>query len=285
MSYKSATIKDPRKSFFSRRKLTYIGVVFLIVALYAGFAIFFNQPKFALTDASVEGALITNEEDIKLSVFEIAKDSSILPFFRGTIFLFLNKESMAKQLEERFPRLSSVEIEKFEPDNTLKITVSERRGSFLWCQGFEMLGDEKHRCGFVDENGVYFDDAPLFTGFSYPRFFTENSDFAIGDAVVSKEKLEALDAYWDGFTELGFSLYGARIYESDFIDLVILDNKKIGENSPFIKLLTSADRDVVIQNYQSALVSEEFGPTLRDVGDLEYVDLRFDRRVIIKPRE
>ena len=165
------------------------------------------------------------------------------------------------------------------------ITVTEERGSALWCGTSVSPVDYTAQCYFTDDTGTIIDLAPSYSGNVYPRFFGgtlsgPSAGQPLGDTFLPEASYAKLLAFDQSVTELGFSIK-AIILGTDGHDTFALDEG--GGNTAELRFKDGDDYTTLIANLKAALSKSELSDQLaKDKANLEYFDLRFTNKVYYK---
>jgi hypothetical protein len=142
----------------------------------------------------------------------------------------------------------------------------------------------------MDEKGYVFDKAPTFSGNIYFEFRTSVSSSPVGTNVLSPDTVEHIISLKNELAKL-FAVYGdktaGKISRVDVrgggdyeFQIVRTDSKKTAW-----KLIFSGKQvpEVLLDNAETALtaIANDKRPS-KNIADLDYMDLRFGRKVFYK---
>jgi cell division protein FtsQ len=246
----------PRVSWtFVRRVLS---VLLLVFGVYQTVAFAFTTPLLRVNRIVVRG-------NVRLSNGEV---QALLEDLRGTSILQIDLGLVRQRLAES-PWVAEVALRRVLPA-TIEVFISERRPIGL-CR----LGQELY---LVDETGVVIDefgpqyaefDLPIVDGLvgAPPRRGSPPAEIDPRRAELASRVIAALARNQE---------VGARLSQVDVTDphdaVVLLD----GDTA-----LLHLGTDKFLERVQSYL---ELSSTLRErVAEIDYVDLRFDQRVYVRP--
>lgn len=254
--------------------------MFLLAILILGSAILSGHEKVKVETISIYGNATTTSDQ----VIDIARKDMAGRYF----YLFAKNNSLI------FPRfqikrdiLSEIKTVK-DVDifwvnwNEIGITVYERRPHSVWCGKDITVLDAP--CYLVDKEGYIYSPAPLFSGDMYvrnygPTFSTLNDISNINYIgsyylftktytqifnliqILEKNNMKVVSVSFDGF-DYKFGLKSGPI---------IIFNDKTSFSSSFQNLFTA------IETKNLDLVA--------DAGIINYIDLRFDNKVVIGKKE
>ena len=246
----------PRLSWNVVRRL--LSVVLLLFGVYESIAFAFTTPLLRVTRISVHG-------NVRLSSGEV---QALVEDLRGSSILRVDLDAFRQRLVES-PWVADVALRRVLP-STVEVFVSERRPV-----GLSRMGQELY---LVDETGTVIDQfGPQYSEFDLPIIDGLVPPTARGAKANASVDPARADLASRVIASLGQSQQIAsrlsQVDVSDVHDAVVLLN---GDSA----LLHLGD-DKFLERVQSYL---ELSPALRErVVDIDYVDLRFDPRVYVRP--
>jgi cell division septal protein FtsQ len=233
-------------------------VLLLLFGVYQSIAFAFTTPLLRVNRISVHG-------NVRLSSGQV---QALVEDLRGSSILRVNLDAFRQRLVES-PWVADVALRRVLP-STVEVFVSERRPV-----GLSRMGQDLY---LVDETGTVIDqfgpqysefDLPIIDGLVTPppRGAKANASIDPGRAELASRVIAALGQS----QQIGNRL--SQVDVSDVHDAVVLLD---GDSA----LLHLGD-DKFLERVQSYL---ELSPALRErVTDIDYVDLRFDPRVYVRP--
>lgn len=238
----------------------------LVTLVFGGiFYFLFLSGHFEIKSVDVEGIkTIQNEEILAAVDFVLSQKKFGILSLKNSILL--QEEKLQASLRESFPKILSIEIKKISPDG-LKITISEREVSGIWCGA---------NCFYFDEEGVGFEESPRSVGSLILSIVDERKETReLGDTVLVMEQAEF-------FRDL------KELIDNNFS--FAIKNFTIRGNGG-IELLTSGGWRILLDRNASAefqlsnlkYIFDEEIKTRQN--ELEYVDLRLGNRVYYKYRD
>jgi cell division protein FtsQ len=246
----------PRLSWSVVRRL--LSVLLLVFGVYQSIAFAFTTPLLRVTRISVHG-------NVRLSSGEV---QALVEDLRGSSILRVDLDAFRQRLVES-PWVGDVALRRVLP-STVEVFVSERRPVGLCRMGQDLY--------LVDETGTVIDqfgpqysefDLPIIDGLvpPTPRGAKAKASIDSGRAELASRVIASLGQS----QQIGSRL--SQVDVSDAHDAVVLLD---GDSA----LLHLGD-DKFLERVQSYL---ELSPALRErVTDIDYVDLRFDPRVYVRP--
>jgi cell division protein FtsQ len=235
-----------------------LSVLLLVFGVYQSIAFAFTTPLLRVTRINVHG-------NVRLSSGEV---QALVEDLRGSSILRVDLDAFRQRLVES-PWVADVGLRRVLP-STVEIFISERRPVGLCRMGPELY--------LVDETGTVIDqfgpqysefDLPIIDGLVQPspKGGPAKATIDVGRAELASRVIAALSRSQQ---------IGSRLSEVDVADahdaVVLLDGDPA--------LLHLGD-DKFLERVQSYL---ELSPALRErVTEIDYVDLRFDPRVYVRP--
>jgi cell division protein FtsQ len=262
-NFRRARVKPARRKRFrahiSRAMIRRVfSVLLLVFGLYEAVAFAYTAPLLRVSRIAVKG-------NVRLSSGQV---QALVEDLRGTSILRVDLDAFRQRLVDS-PWVADVALRRVLP-STIEIFVSERRPVGL-CR----LGQELY---LVDETGVLIDQF----GPQYAEF-----DLPIIDGLVSAppgrgNAQPSIDA---GRAELA-----SRVIAS------IARNQEISGRLSVVDVSNARDAVVLLEGdgallhlgddqfLERVIAYLDLASTLRDrVADIDYVDLRFDQRVYVRP--
>jgi cell division protein FtsQ len=246
----------PRLSWSVLRRL--LSVLLLVFGVYQSIAFAFTTPLLRVNRISVHG-------NVRLSSGEV---QALVEDLRGSSILRVDLDAFRQRLVES-PWVADVALRRVLP-STVEVFVSERRPVGLCRMGQDLY--------LVDETGTVIDqfgpqysefDLPIIDGLvpPAPRGARAKASIDPGRAELASRVIADLARSQQVARRL------SQVDVSDAHDAVVLLD---GDAA----LLHLGD-DKFLERVQSYL---ELSPALRErVTDIDYVDLRFDPRVYVRP--
>jgi cell division protein FtsQ len=246
----------PRLSWNVVRRL--LSVVLLLFGVYQSIAFAFTTPLLRVNRISVHG-------NVRLSSGEV---QALVEDLRGSSILRVDLDAFRQRLVES-PWVADVALRRVLP-STVEVFVSERRPV-----GLSRMGQELY---LVDESGTVIDQfGPQYSEFDLPIIDGLVPPAARGAKATASVDPARAELASRVIASLGQSQQiASRLSQVDVSDVhdavVLLD----GDSA----LLRLGD-DKFLERVQSYL---ELSPALRErVVNIDYVDLRFDPRVYVRP--
>lgn len=262
---------------------------FLCVACI-GLLIYLSRiPAVQITDVVVRGNNIVREKDIQASVRGILAEYYFWIIPKSNILLVPTK-TITQRLQTEFPRFKDVTVERI-GGHTLSILVSERASTYLWCDSLPTsnatAAPESEHCYYVDDTGYIFSSAPYFSGTVYFKFFgmlwaTDTNP--VGQHVLDPQIFKQVIRFKENLETLAIEPKGFITYDTGLYGLLL--SPVLDDNVQKIVFSKDNDIDTIADNLLAALRGEPLKSKFNSqFTNLEYIDLRYDKKVYYKFRE
>lgn len=261
-NFRRARVKPARRSRFRLRvswtvARRLLSVALFVFGVYQTASLAFTTPLLRVTRIAVSG-------NVRLSSGQV---QALVEDMRGTSIIRADLEAFRRRLIES-PWVADVALRRVLP-STIEVFISERRPVGL-CR----LGQDLY---LVDETGTVIDQfGPQYAEFDLPIIDglvnAPNTPASMQGSIDPRRAALAARV----IAALGRSSIGKRLSQIDVSDpsdaVILLD----GDTA----LLHLGD-DRFLERVQTYL---DLASTLRDrVADIDYVDLRFEQRVYVRP--
>ncbi len=256
-----------RSKYKRRRRRTLLGI-FIVLVCFAGIVWVLSLERFQIANISIEGLERTKDADIRArtETFLNTKRFYVLP--RRSIWI-LDRQNLADMLKHEFSTLKSARV-RTAFDQTLRVVVEEYDPWGVLCSA------TSGTCYWMDRAGVVFEGAPDFTGLIVPKVQDNRIyDIHLGGTYVSQAFMQ-LVAYFNEKAVSDQNLQSLA-FSIDAKDQTLRVQTRAGWE---ILLLESNNPEEAYKNLQTAIS----GDIKSRVNDLEYIDLRFDKRIFYKFR-
>lgn len=254
------------KKLHRRKRIIKAISFFLICAtLFAGVVAFFYIPFLKVKKIIIEGDNLISAEVLTDKINQRLKGKYYGIFPRDNIFIVPQK-NIKKDIFSDLARVKNIQIDKKLFSRNLAINIVERQSAGILCQA--------ENCFFVDEDGFIFEEAPYFSGNLYLRFSDErtasSSGVIIGEFVLPAEEFKKLLDFKELASRISVSISEVVLKKENIYELYTLEGWRVLANN---------------QNNPNDLFIN-LAATLDEVGvkrqNLDYVDLRFGRKVFYK---
>ena len=227
----------------------YFVLFFILLLVY----IFLFSPIFRIQALEMSGNKEINTEHIKNN------------FDYKNIFLY-TKDKIEKDLIQKFPKISNIEISKNLIKRTLKLNIEERERLGIVCK--------EEKCFYIDKQGFIFEDAPQTSGFLILliKDFSQREYF-LGDQIFEEKTINFIyEIREDIFPETGI-----RVLEFNIASFPVIELKAMTNEGWYILFDLTRDIKTQLLSLKAALQEK-----IKDRKGLEYIDLRIENRVYYK---
>ncbi len=277
-------LSSPEKRKKKRTKLLIkAGVITSAILLVFGLGIYgLHSDRIRISDIVVEGERVVAQKEI-IDMAQKELEGSYMKIFPKDGIFFYPKEKIIKSIAENFGRISDVEVRRSKL-TALTITVVERDPTALWC-GKNIIEDEGSittSCYFVDETGLIFAPAPHFSGSVYFKYYSELLGGAstvnpIDRRFLSREDFTKTVSFVEELNKVGLKTYQLLIDTQGAYEFFL------GTGAGKVVVNPEDDYVQLLRNLQVALETKQAEREEEDIAlDLEYIDLRFDNKVLFK---
>lgn len=253
-----------------RRRVRLLLAFFVLVFLVcAGFVAAARIPALQVRAVTVSGTQTLSSSTVRAFVEDrIAGDYAwVLP--KRNIFLYPRQE-INQELLAAFPVLASADVHAGD-FHTIAAAVVERAPRALWCS-------DKGSCLFMDENGVVYGEAPVFSQPVYISYYGETPGTALPKQYLTPAQFQNLSALVDAI---------ALKLQSETIRAVVVDSAQdvrveFASGFELRFSLKDASGDI-FDRFTIALGSQPFSD--HALSDILYLDLRFGDKLYYKVKQ
>ncbi len=241
-----------------------------------------QNDRWRINEINVSGSNVVAGDEIRALVDEMLLGNYYFMYSRGNSYLFPRREIQAVLLQT-FPRLATATVRRVS-DKIITTEITERKPFALWCgEEYNKERYELNDCWFIDDTGFVFDRAPTFSKGVYLEVYggMENvqSDNMLRATIINEHFALAYAAQNAIRKDIGTPLriiikpdgeYGVTVRASQAYP--VLKNVEL-------QFKDKQNPDILVQNLISAL-PVQFPSDEAPKKKLEYIDLRFNNRVI-----
>ncbi len=257
----------PRKGISWKKVL----VTILILGCFVGIFFLLRAPKLQITTVDVVGTTVLDEHDITSFVMSRLVGTRAWVFPKTSVFL-VSEHSLEDTLKVKFPRIETVSVKR-STFHSLVVTIKEYDAVYLWCT------DTQNDCYFMDNQGVVYSKAPIFSGTAYPKIIT-------GDrlAPLPFQGMDAADIARIALLEKGLS--DINIVPTVFknislheMEIDFLHNKSVAQ----LRVDPSIDTTTTLEYIFSGIRAQPLADLFHNPEKiLLYLDIRFSNKVVYK---
>ncbi|MEK7227771.1 MAG: hypothetical protein AAB681_00240 [Patescibacteria group bacterium] len=258
-----------KKNRVSKKQLIFFVVV---LGLLSGVFFMLRSPKLQITSVSTVGTEVIDAADIESRV-KGQLEGKWLWFFPRTSTFLISQSSLEKNLKKDFSRIETVSIKRIDL-HTLGVNIKEYSARYLWCTG--EVGDD---CYLMDNNGVVYNSAPVFSGTAYVKIITGAPVETIPFLAMTTEEITRVADFVKGLSDINITATVFKVVYPRKIEIDFLHNKDTAQLivDPTIPTITS------LEYLFSALRADPLAGLFRDLEKkLLYIDVRFSNKVVYK---
>jgi len=270
----------------------------LFLAIFTfSFSYMSKLEKINILNINIIGNKIIEDEDILEIVNENIEGNYFKLISKSNILLY-PKSKIKSTLLEKFLRIEDLVI-SFENLNSININIVERKPFALYCKNKEneilmssedeematstSLGNDfvlgipnKEECYFMDDAGYIYAEAMSFSQDVYFKYLNETS-LSLDKTYLSEsreEQFEKVNLFIRYLKDININVYCLMVKENGDYELIF-------DRDSILIFDEKQDFDILLENLHAVLI---------DLGDLsnkefEYIDLRFDNKVLYKFRK
>jgi len=279
--YSVRRLQNRRRAIITRAVLVFSAAALVITA----FSLLSHQPEISITEVKVNGVSVRTAEQVRVFVLNELSGNYLGIFSYANAFLY-PRRGIVSGLLDAFPEFSDAAV-NLDGLHLVTVNVAEREPHYLWCdENYTEEVEVERTCYFLDQNSIIFTLAPYFSG---PVYFELHgtpeggaarkhvvSQKPLGYYFLSPEEFHRLIAFRNALTSFGASVKHLRIEDAVAVFTF--------ENGAEIFLDRAQDFDVALENLYAALQTDALQTDDFTTHDslLEYIDLRFNSRVIYR---
>jgi len=242
-----------------------------------------HNQNIRITNIYIEGSNAVLDKDIKERVLMNIDNKYLWLFPKDNIFIY-PKARIKKDILTTFKRVYYIKVNTIDL-TSIVVTIKERDPYAIWCG--ESISDNENAisdtCFFMDSTGFIFARAPNFSDNVYLTIYGVLQNISQSsntfDNPIGKRFLE--EKYFTHLMLLRDTL------SNEEIDAVYLTSQDDGDFQVYIatggKLIFNKKQDIekIFRDLISAVEAKEVDG-MNVWENLEYIDLRFDNKVIFK---
>ncbi|MBT3730270.1 hypothetical protein HOG29_02865 [bacterium] len=289
----------PHSKLAQRRKKLLMfkisGIVVAILLIVTGIVFGLRSERINIADINIKGNSALATKVLTGFTEDIISGNFAFVFPKSSIFLY-PREDLQASLLNSFKEIKEVDV-SFDSLQSISVNIEERKPYALYCgeyfahdtdqtlivseevasstsENMSTIVVEEGSCYFLDEDGLIFTKAPVFSGNVYLRYFGSISeDEVIGSQFMQSEDFHETNFFLASLVELGLNPVTFSIVNKDDFEITLLSGGKI----MFGKKQSLSN---IYENIQSVFGSEEFDEDSLEV--LDYADFRFGNKVYFK---
>ena len=270
MRSRANVVLPPSRLKEKRRKsrlFVAVGIGFALLLLMGGTIGVLYLPAVQIDEVAIEGAEGTSAAEIEHTIREELRTKLFAVIPRNNVLLY-SDEAITAAVVAAFPNLSQVDL-KLRNLHALHLKVEERNAFALWCKE-----DNGENCFLLDENGFIYEQAPVYSGTAYVRFYGPlQKGEIVGNAFLGKDEFRALLQFIEALKAESHIAEVVRIDEHRDVRVTCAG----GYDILFTRDQKPEEILLRIQAAEGSRVLEG-----KKLEDLQYLDLRFGNRLYYK---
>jgi hypothetical protein len=275
-------MEDIKRKRRNRRVRLSILVCILVITIIGALGFYSSNRYVTFNKVVVTGTRIINISEVERTVEAMLAGKYLYIFSRNNSFIYPENQIYDK-LMATFPRIDRLSLRR-DGLNNLKIEISERAGSYLYCGASvpEVEVEVGENCYFVNNDGYIFDKAPYFSGNVYFKYYVplpENTE-PLSSQMLPSEDFHKLVRFVDGISSLG--LKPTHLVIGAINSFLYLEHEATA-TAPYIILKGENNLEDIFNNLSSSMEKSEFANEIHSkYTTLLYIDLRFKNKVLYK---
>ncbi len=239
-------------------------IVFFVLVFVFGLAILSGQDFWTIKTYLVQG----NNTIPTSRILEIANENTrgrYLALYARNNFLIYPREKIEQAIEKEFKTVKNIEV-GWQSWQVVSINIVERKPYAVWC-GEHINTDQA--CYFIDHSSFVFDKAPNFSGPIYLKFFGPVSE----EGFYFKDEFTLLNSLIKKLSDSGLEVRTVDFDGHDFTFYL----------SSGVKIIFNDRNGGFVKNFDNLFLALNSGnlDLHKNTESLDYVDLRFESRVVI----
>ena len=268
-------LPESRLRLRKRRRRVRLTVVLAagILLLLSGAVDLAYLPALQISAVQVEGAQTVSSSTVEAFVRERLEGSYAYILPKTDIFLY-PKRSIARALVAAYPQFASVDVHAVD-FRTIAVAVVEREPRALWCAD---------RCYLMDENGVVYGEAPVFSAPVYTTYQGTTTGERLPKQFLAPGEFLPLSALVDAIAQ---KIPGERLQEVEVdaqfdVQMHFEGAAPAGGQGLTVRFALHDEGGDVLERFTLALSSAPFKD--KPLSGFEYLDLRFGDKLYYKER-
>ena len=273
----SSKVKETRRKKFLTRILLVI-LILLVLFVVSIFVSRISNINIINITVKNEGSVVTEKEILEIVNNDI--DGKYLGLYPKTNIFIYGKEKITTDIYDKFKRIKNVDIERI-GFNGINITIKERNPVGLWC-GKKINTDEQ--CYFLDEDGFIYTEAPTFSGNVFFRNYGNiEGKEQIGINFLDSEKFKKISFFVKSIKDANLNPVSFLAGENGDYEIHLSDNSKsYGFYGGKIIFNNNDNLGEIFDNLMTILNERTLVKELNDNVQLDYIDLRFGKKIFFK---
>lgn len=270
MRSRANVVLPPSRLKEKRRKsrvFVVVGIGLALLLLIGGAVGVLYLPAVQIDEITIEGVEGSAYAEIERTIREELRTKMFAVIPRNNVLLYSDK-AITAAVVAAFPNLSQVDLQ-LRNLHALHLKVEERNAFALWCKD-----DNGENCFLLDENGFIYEQAPVYSGTAYVRFYGPLASAEIvGNVFLGKDEFRALLQFVEALKA-----------KNHIVEAVHIDQQRD------VRVTCAGGYDILFTRDQKpeeilAKIQAAEGSSVlegKKLSELYYLDLRFGNRLYYK---
>lgn len=274
-------LKEKRKRY---ARIRFAIIVFVLCVIVGGLIAVTRLSQLQIKTIIVRGNYVVDADTVVSRATAILEETYAWVIPKRNVLLY-PETYIRDQIQAEFPRFNTVSLHR-ENWSTLVIDVTERKNVYLWCDMLPSASSSvEQNCYYVDDYGYVVSQSPSFSGNVYFVFYGKytwaDNESPIGKKLFTDDYFKQLIRFKEGIATQGLQAHGFITYPTGVLGFML--SPELSDIKQKIVFTTTQDLDVLYENLLLALTSKDLPVKLKDeFSDLQYIDLRYDKKVYYK---
>ena len=261
-------LPESRLRLRKRRRFVRLAAGLIVFSLFilSGLVGLTYWSSLQIKDIAINGAQTLSSGTVEAFVRDRLVGEYWYVFSKSNIFLY-PKQQIIADLIKAYPVLASADVHAVD-FHTIAVNLVEREPRALWCS-------QDERCLFMDENGVVYGEAPIFSEPVYLSYYGTASGEALPKQYLTPAEFQSLSALVDAIIQ---KISGDKVQTISVDDARDVRMRFV---SGFTLMFALDDEGGdVFERLSLAFTADPFNT--HKLSDFEYLDLRFGDKLYYK---
>ena len=273
------TPKEKKQFHRKHRGFRWYMAMGIILVLMFGTGLFFVVRISALqvADITMSGLDTLREDNVRQEVALALNGSYALGFIPYRFIIAVPIEAITRHLQNRFPLIGEVEIQKEFPDK-LFLAIRERELFGVLCNDATLQEDldmpKDTACAYIDTDGIAYQQAPQSHGFLITKISTDDESIPYTGQAIKKETIDRMI----DLSKILPPIIGSPILGYELLRTSSREMRVFTRQGFSLLMKRDGDKDALMFILKTVL-EKEIGQRR---AQLDYMDLRFGNKVFYK---
>jgi hypothetical protein len=273
-TYHNRVLKQPDTQDKKTRKgvsWKKILITLIVLGCCAGIFFLLRAPKLQIKSVDVVGTNVLDVQDISSFVTGSLVGTRAWVFPKTSVFL-ISERSLEHLLKEKFSRIETVSVKR-NTFHSLAVTIKEYDAVYLWCT------TAQDDCYFMDNQGVVYSKAPVFSGTAYPKIITGAPLSSLPFQGMSSADIARIALLEKGLSDINIVPTVFKNISLHEMEIDFLHNKSIA----LLRIDPSVDTTTTLEYIFSGIRAQPLADLFHSPEKvLLYLDVRFSNKVVYK---